>query len=407
MKCAFSTILALVILFSQIHITNTYAEQWNYFIITAYYSPLPDQEYYNTGNYEDEVILNGQGIAGASGKKVFSGMLAAPWKYTFGTKIYLEWLGVWEVSDRWGAIVEAGKRWYEHDRIDIWMWYGEEWMRRANYWGKRKVAGSVIWSGNKVTLNIDSLSSPSWAVVQKNTGKRKAKQTSSPQYSVFDISLGKWSNADYVSQLQSILKETGYLRSGYQSGSYDTATIDAVYEFQVENKVISYEYDAWAGSYGPKTRKKLKEYYDNYLEKLALEAEYQEKIATLQSDSYTLAEKQVENLWEIQYGDISSEVREFQKILATLGYFEYKDTAIYGVKTQNALIAFQIDKWIISWVNASDAGVFWEQTQQELIYALNHVYLNSLLDEHGLENISSTSTDEEEIQEIALEISRI
>jgi len=33
------------------------------FIVTAYYSPLPDQEYYITGNYEDELRLNGQGIA--------------------------------------------------------------------------------------------------------------------------------------------------------------------------------------------------------------------------------------------------------------------------------------------------------------------------------------------------------
>jgi len=32
----------------------------NYFVVTAYYSPLPDQEYYLTGNYEDEIILNGR-----------------------------------------------------------------------------------------------------------------------------------------------------------------------------------------------------------------------------------------------------------------------------------------------------------------------------------------------------------
>jgi 3D (Asp-Asp-Asp) domain-containing protein len=37
-------------------------------------------------------------------------MLAAPGKYGFGTKIYLEGLGVGEVTDRGGAIVAAGKR---------------------------------------------------------------------------------------------------------------------------------------------------------------------------------------------------------------------------------------------------------------------------------------------------------
>jgi hypothetical protein len=36
------------------------AEEENYFIVTAYYSPLPDQEHYLKGNYEDEIILNGK-----------------------------------------------------------------------------------------------------------------------------------------------------------------------------------------------------------------------------------------------------------------------------------------------------------------------------------------------------------
>jgi len=36
------------------------SDEPEYFIVTAYYSPLPDQEYYITGNYEDEIILNGR-----------------------------------------------------------------------------------------------------------------------------------------------------------------------------------------------------------------------------------------------------------------------------------------------------------------------------------------------------------
>lgn len=60
------------------------------FIATAYYSPLPDQKYYLRGNYEAEVILNGKGTHGASGKPVFKGMLAAPKGYDFRTKIWIE-----------------------------------------------------------------------------------------------------------------------------------------------------------------------------------------------------------------------------------------------------------------------------------------------------------------------------
>lgn len=32
----------------------------NKYIVTAYYSPLPDQQFYLRGNYEDEVRLNGE-----------------------------------------------------------------------------------------------------------------------------------------------------------------------------------------------------------------------------------------------------------------------------------------------------------------------------------------------------------
>ncbi len=90
-------------------------------IATAYYSPLPGQSYYLRGNYEAEKRLNGNGTHGASGKAVFEGMIAAPKSYAFGTKVYIEGLGVGSVEDRGGAIVPAGFRGYEHDRVDIWM----------------------------------------------------------------------------------------------------------------------------------------------------------------------------------------------------------------------------------------------------------------------------------------------
>jgi hypothetical protein len=50
-------ILFIYLLFS---ILPTHAQKDDYFIVTAYYSPLPDQDYYITGNYKDDIILNGQ-----------------------------------------------------------------------------------------------------------------------------------------------------------------------------------------------------------------------------------------------------------------------------------------------------------------------------------------------------------
>jgi hypothetical protein len=46
------------------------------FIITAYYSPLPNQSFYLRGSYEADIRLNGHGTHGASGKPVYVGMLA-------------------------------------------------------------------------------------------------------------------------------------------------------------------------------------------------------------------------------------------------------------------------------------------------------------------------------------------
>lgn len=58
------------------------------FIVTAYYSPLPGQSFYFKGNYEAEKRLNGNGTHGASGNPVFTGMIAAPKSYDFGTHIF-------------------------------------------------------------------------------------------------------------------------------------------------------------------------------------------------------------------------------------------------------------------------------------------------------------------------------
>ena len=40
-------------------LSSVYAEE-RYFVVTAYYSPLPDQKYYLKGNYEAEIRLNGR-----------------------------------------------------------------------------------------------------------------------------------------------------------------------------------------------------------------------------------------------------------------------------------------------------------------------------------------------------------
>ena len=79
-------------LFAFASVSSAPAMSTDKFVVTAYYSPLPNQNYYLKGSYEADLALNGNGTNGASGKEVYIGMLAAPKKYPFGTKIHLEGL---------------------------------------------------------------------------------------------------------------------------------------------------------------------------------------------------------------------------------------------------------------------------------------------------------------------------
>ena len=127
-----------------------------YFIVTAYYSPLENQEDYITESYEWDIRLNGSGIRWASGKEVFPWMIAAPKKYSFWTKIYIEWLWTWSVEDRGGAIIEASNGWPSHDRLDVWMGFWDQWRERAIVWWARKVKWSIVDSQNDVNMSFSN-----------------------------------------------------------------------------------------------------------------------------------------------------------------------------------------------------------------------------------------------------------
>ena len=104
--------------------TVTYPYQHT-FVISAYYSPLENQKKYVTGSYKGDIRLNGHGVHGADGSDVYPGMIAAPKNYPFGTKLKIPGVGIATVHDRGGAIVNAGQRNQAHDRLDVWMGYGD------------------------------------------------------------------------------------------------------------------------------------------------------------------------------------------------------------------------------------------------------------------------------------------
>ena len=116
------------------------------FVITAYYSPLPDQCCYVLGGYTADRILNGNGIAGADGTPVYPGMVAAPSSYAFGTTVQLPGIGIFQVHDRGGAITELENG---ADRLDLWLGHGEEGLARVLAFGVQRVRGTVYPNGSQ------------------------------------------------------------------------------------------------------------------------------------------------------------------------------------------------------------------------------------------------------------------
>ncbi len=187
-----------------------------YFYITAYYSPVPGQKRYTTWSYRWDIRLNWEWKLTASKKKVFAWVLAAPRNYVYGTKIEFEWLWIWVVEDRWWAIVNSWERWYEYDRIDIWMGYWDEGLRRALKWGKRKVKWKIVPDLREVSIEFDESPVIKYAKLTVDGDNPKTQN---------------------VVKLQKLLKEVKIYK-GPIDWKYVSVKDDFI-KYQVENNVVS------------------------------------------------------------------------------------------------------------------------------------------------------------------------
>lgn len=285
------------------HASGPYQET---FIVTAYYSPLPDQEFYVTGSFEGDKRLNGNGTHGADATPVYPGMIAAPGTYAFGTRVSCPPYIDGEIHDRGGAIVKAGVRSNAHDRLDFWAGQGDEALKTALYWGKRTLTCTVYPPNTApaeqyVSLPKGNLSAHAGSFLKKpqSTTKIATENTIPTQY-----------------------------QQRFQTLGYDAQDPSARIAFQIRYGMIKDETDPAAGNFGPNTKAKLDEIFSNTI-----------------SIS--------ENLEE---GDVSDEVRTLQELLAQLGYLEEKPTAIFGEKTKAALIKFQLEKGLIDNAEHPAAG---------------------------------------------------
>ncbi len=337
----FSTLLVFcfsILSHTQYAQAQTQGEQ-RMFTITGYYSPLPNQNFYITGTYESEKRLNGEGIAGADGTPVYAGMIAAPKSYAFGTKICFEGVGCGMVHDRGGAIVEAGKTTLaQHDRIDIWMGYGEEGLLRALAWGVKQKKGTVYPSNADIRVFMNFEVPPQLGDI-----------IDLPQRPIFNTNLSFGNSGEKVALLQQAL-HTLRLYEGFQDGIYNEKVKEGVFQFQKQHFVVEKKTDIGAGVFGPQTRAKLTE----VLYKKSVEEKIKEAW-----DSFHF-----EN--ELSTGTRNHEVFKLQNILVQEEFMMVHPTGYFGPITKNALIDFQIAHNIIRSKNALGAGKVGPSTKKVL-----------------------------------------
>lgn len=323
--------------------SKLYAAWWEtYFIVTAYYSPLPDQLSYTTGSYEWDIRLNGHWHTTASWNEVFPWLLAGPSNYPFGTKIYFEWYGIGVIEDRWGAIVKAWERWYSYDRLDIWMWYWDEGLARAKKWWKRTIKGKIVVPSSEVSISF--WESQIWSLTKLTVNPEQA-------------------DPDDVKQLQTIFTKAD-LYSGEIDGNYESIKNEII-DFQLVAWVISSKDDVAAWWYGPKTILALREKYWNASDHLVWEPienfkNYNHQVA---SEKYKI----ILEYWNLKVDpdSQSEDVKQLQELLRELGEYSWAIDGRYS-SVEWSLLDLQMRIGLIENKDSWGAWYFWNKTKSAL-----------------------------------------
>jgi len=295
------------------------------FVITAYYSPLPNQSAYVTGSYESDVVLNGGGIQGASGIAVHPGMIAAPKSFPFGTRVLLPEIGTVTVEDRGGAIIdlENGKV-----RLDVWAGEGEEGLARALRFGVQRVRGRVYPVGTsqpQESLVLESFPAPLTMLADYIT--------SGDDLIGLDAKRGEKSIGTLL--LQRRLAELGYFK----------AEATGLFGQQTEESLGSFLHDA--GLDAPSS------------ELTRTSAAYIVAAATVTDDQFPVG------------GNVSKDsepslIRDAQRTLRYLGYYRGRTNGKYNATLRDAIIRFQQQQGIVASAEESGAGIGGPKTRSAM-----------------------------------------
>jgi len=305
-------------------------------VISAYYSPLPDQERYVTGSYDGDVRLNGSGVNGADGTAVYPGMVAAPSGYPFGFKMIIPGIGTVAVHDRGGAI--------KGNRLDIWMGYGDKGLKRALNWGKRTVNVEMLGLSSTVK---ESVYLEGFYKAEKLV--RKATRVTR----MFPEDIWYQSEGERVTKLQEALGQLGYF-NGEINGFYGDETLEAIFSFQVKNRIISDWSDLGAGHCGVQTRATLER---------ALNSLNDVPVKKRTGTSVVFSRP-------MKLGDKGGEVIRLQEELRNLSFLRIVPTGNFGEITEHAVFKFQQRSGLVKTMSDDGAGVVGPKTRA----AMNKVF---------------------------------
>lgn len=353
------TLFLLVVISWIAGFTSAFDVSWcqeKVFTVTAYYSPVSGQVFYYKPTFQEEVILNGEWHTGASGKKVFNGMLAWPASYPFGSIIYFPGFGVGEIADRGWAIVISWENGQSHDRIDIWMWRGEEGLIRALTFGKKEL---TWWYCDSSLVKT----SPKNSLLRENVPVLKY---------FFDVAiriqqLEEWRNDIRVRTLQKYLNKLGYLNKRYRHGRYDVHTKKALCNYQIAKKIVG-KGNPDCGKFGKMTRYAMKldvqnkwllpqNIYEKWTFAAIMElAKYYNgkptTVATIQQWTASAVQQTARPNIFLFYRAYtkwqqSSEIKILQNFLVTEWLYSGAIDGVYSKKTMDAVYVFQKKYWLI------------------------------------------------------------
>jgi peptidoglycan hydrolase-like protein with peptidoglycan-binding domain/3D (Asp-Asp-Asp) domain-containing protein len=303
-------------------------------VATAYYSPLPDQDRYALGSYEEDIAFNGAGIRGNDGTPVYPGMLAAPPEFPFGTLIELPGYGVvGTVHDRGGAI-QVGEDGLA--RIDLWMGHGEEGLRRALEWGSQRVEGIVYMPANA------ELPTHSFDLAKFDAPEKAIAHLPKNPIPLFDINHpGYGDTSAQVALIQHALQTIGYF-------DHD---VTRFFGDVTRAALASFQRDMGVGGDGTLADDATRSVLVAHRE---IEKELTEP---LPSEDILLS------------GRSGKEIRVLQRMLKLLGRYEGETNGLYDDALMSSVFQFQRDKNIVGSLTDVGAGMLGPQTRRALLTA--------------------------------------